>query len=109
MKRTLRNKVLYATAVSALIGISVVYSVLSFVVMPRFDALDMSAIEQNVVRIRKALDNERADLSRLLRDWAEWDATYRFVTGSEPGYRAENLDPKTFADLRLDVFDIYDT
>ena len=108
MGRTLRNKILSAAVVRALIAISFVYSVLSFVVMPRFDALDTAAVGQNVVRIHNALDGDAADLTRILLDWAEWDTTYRFAVGDEPGYLQDNLDPKTFTDLHLDVFDLYD-
>ena len=106
--RTLRNKILSTAVVRALIAISLVYSVLSLIVMPRFDALDSAAVGQNVVRIRKALDGDAVDLVRTLQDWAEWDTTYRFVVGGEPGYLRDNLDPKTFTDLHLDVFDLYD-
>ena len=83
------------------------YSIVSAVIAPAFDDLELKAAETNIVRADRAIDAELEALRRLGVDWAPWDDTFLFVRGEYPAYEASNLPLTTLNDLELDLMVFY--
>jgi sensor domain CHASE-containing protein len=82
--------------------------VLNTVVSPAFTDLELLAAETNLVRARRSIEAELANLSALNYDWSSWDAGYAYAKGENPDFEASNLDTATMLNLRLDLMLYYD-
>jgi signal transduction histidine kinase len=91
------------TVISVIAGTLALYIGSNIIVLGSFAELEEKTVQQNVGRTLSALDNEYTDLSSKTGDYAEWDETYNFVRDANAAYPQENLDPPTFANLRVDV------
>lgn len=85
------------------------YSIVSAVIGPAFDDLELTAAETNMVRADRAIDAELEALRRLALDWAPWDDTFLFVQGEYPAFEVSNLPLSSMNDLELDLMLFYDT
>jgi signal transduction histidine kinase len=99
----MRTKMLAITVISVIAGTLALYIGSNIIVLGSFAELEEKTVQQNVGRTLSALDNEYTDLSSKTGDYAEWDETYNFVRDANAAYPQENLDPPTFANLRVDV------
>lgn len=71
------------------------------VVRPGFLRLEQAEAERDLRRIREAVSREADDLDLMAGDWADWDDTYAFVKDGNDGYRASNLVPTVFSQIRI--------
>lgn len=85
------------------------YSIVSAVIAPAFDDLELTAAETNIVRVDRAIDAELEALRRLALDWAPWDDTFLFVQGEYPAFEVSNLPLSVMNDLELDLILFYNT
>jgi signal transduction histidine kinase len=99
----LRTKTLLVVGLTLAGLVVVLYAVLSRVVLGSFAGLEVQRAREHVERVREAYQDELAKLSYTLRDWAEWDDTYRFVETRDPEYVRSNLTDASLARLALDV------
>jgi len=79
-----------------------------FLVVPAFDRIEKELVVANAERIRNNFEREHRHLLNLTRDWAEWDATYTFVSDQNDDYASENLLPESFYSLDIDLLVISD-
>ena len=105
----MRTKMLAITVISVIAGTLALYIGSNIIVLGSFAELEEKTVQQNVGRTLSALDNEYTDLSSKTGDYAEWDETYNFVRDANAAYPQENLDPPTFANLRVDVVVLINT
>ncbi|GAK58452.1 integral membrane sensor signal transduction histidine kinase [Candidatus Vecturithrix granuli] len=98
---TLRKKTIFIIGV---IGISllVILSGISYViVLDSFTKIEENSVKKQLQLTRRLIDNDLANMSKTLGDWAQWTATYDFMAGTYSDYIAENLMDSTFVTLKL--------
>ncbi len=93
--------VLAALALSGYIG-------LSATLLPAFDDLENRSSRADLARARHNLEGQMETLSRFSFDWSTWEATYRYMEGTNPGYVAVNVEPLTLAGLDINWLAIFD-
>lgn len=83
------------------------YAILTTVIAPTFDELDLSTAETNLIRAERAIQSDIENLVAVTADWAPWDDIHDYVRGVNPGFRKSNLDRPTLTNLNLDVLAVY--
>lgn len=83
------------------------YAILSGVITPAFQDLELSAARTDLVRAERAIDADLENLSAITADWAPWDDIYEYVSGQFPGFEKSNLVRPTLANLNLDMMAVY--
>jgi len=83
------------------------YAILSGVITPAFENLELSAAKTDLVRAEHAINNDLENLSAITADWAPWDDIYQYVSGEFPGFEKSNLVRPTLANLNLDMMAVY--
>lgn len=94
------------TVMTALVLLS--YLILYKTVMPAFTDLELAAADTNLVRAKRAIESDLANLSAIVGDWAPWDDSYAYALGQNPDFEQSNLDLPTLMNLDLDLLLIYD-
>ena len=84
------------------------YLVLNTTVAPAFNNLEFAAAEKNIVRAKRAIQNDLDNLAAIVGDWAPWDDAYAYARGEYPGFEKSNLNRPTLTNLDLDLLVIYD-
>ena len=85
-----------------------IFIVLSEVVAPAFDELELKEAETNLKRAEKAIANDLENLSAITGDWGLWDDAYDYVTGEYPAFEDSNLARPTLTNLDLALLAYYD-
>jgi len=83
------------------------YAILSGVITPTFENLELSAARTDLVRAERAIVADLENLSAVTADWAPWDDIYDYVSGHYPGFEKSNLVRPTLANLGLDMMAVY--
>ncbi|MDH3611752.1 MAG: ATP-binding protein [Gammaproteobacteria bacterium] len=83
------------------------YAILTGVIAPAFDDLDLSAARTNLVRAERAIKTDIENLEAITADWGPWDDIHDYARGINPGFRKGNLDRPTLTNLGLDVMAVY--
>ena len=83
------------------------YLILSEVVAPAFENLELEAARSDLVRAQQAIQTDISNLEAITADWASWDDIYAYVSGRNPGFRKSNLDRPTLTNLNLDMMAVY--
>ncbi len=83
------------------------YAILTGVISPAFDELDVSTARTNLIRAERAIQTDIENLEAVTADWAPWDDIHDYVRGVNPGFRKGNLDRPTLTNLGLDVMAVY--
>lgn len=84
------------------------YVILTLVVEPAFDRLEIAGARTNLVRAERAIQNELDNLAAIVNDWALWDDAYAYARGDYPEFQRSNLDRPTLENLDLHLLLIYD-
>ena len=100
---TIQHKVSAALLIILITLAGISYVALSTNVAPAFAELESRAVDADVNRAAKALEQAADRLSLATSDWAPWDETHRFVQGHNPEYINANLDLQTFENLNVDL------
>jgi signal transduction histidine kinase len=69
--------------------------------------IEQNSIENNISKVRNIISSNLDNLTKIGRDWSEWDDTYKFVEDRNSNYIKSNLLYKTFADLYLNIIIFY--
>ncbi len=79
-------------AAAVFLGIlSLLWLVDRAVVVPAFDRLARIQAEEDVARVRLAVERELEGVKRLSADWANWDSLYEFVLTRDDSFLRANL------------------
>jgi PAS domain S-box-containing protein len=103
MRHSIRKKSLLIFSVLCSALIVVVALCARYIVLNGFLAVERTMIDKNLQRLQASLDAEYDNLRGMLADWAPWDLTYNFMTGTYPEYVTDNIDEATMAKLRVEV------
>ena len=96
----------------SLLLVFVAFSILSYVVLttvitPTFDELDLSTAKTNLVRADRAIQTDIENLVAVTADWAPWDDIHDYARGVNPGFVDSNLNRPTLNNLGLDFMAVY--
>ena len=103
----LQRKVSVALLITMAAFAAISYVILSMVIAPAFDELELSAARTDLVRAERAIQTDIENLEYISLDWAPWDDIYEYVLGNNPGFRKSNLDRPTLTNLDLDMVAVY--
>ncbi len=106
---TLRKRLLLLLCVAFTVLFLIITTVAYAILFRGLQSLEENAAVQDLRRLGNALDAEILRLSATARDYAAWDATYRYLATPDPAYVEENLVPSTFRDNRLSFFGLFNT
>jgi len=70
--------------------------------------IEESDVRDDLARVHKTIDGDFSYLGVSLVDWSNWDDTYLYVQGENPGYEETNLQDSTLVNLGLDALIIAD-
>jgi PAS domain S-box-containing protein len=104
----LQEKTSLILIVLLIISISVISIFVSLLSLSSYLTLEESYISRDASLAAHRIEDEALTLSALVSDWGPWDDTYHFFEGTRPGYVQSNLQPETFANLRMNVILIVD-
>lgn len=76
-------------------------------IRPRFESLERAASSKDLDRVLAAIGKEAEHLDVAGRDWSQWDDTWYFAAGENPGFVTDNLDPETFRILDVALIAVY--
>ncbi|MEQ9325948.1 MAG: EAL domain-containing protein [Rhodospirillales bacterium] len=77
--------------------------VLTKVVLPGFEEIEMREARAAVSRINNAIQGQLEELERLALDWSYWDDTWEFAQDRNQEYVTSNLVIETFVDIDISV------
>jgi sensor domain CHASE-containing protein len=103
----LQRKVALSLLLTICTFAAVSYLILSGIIAPAFENLELEAARSDLVRARQAIQADINNLEAITADWAPWDDIYGYVSGRNPGFRKSNLDRPTLANLNLDMMAVY--
>jgi sensor domain CHASE-containing protein len=83
------------------------YTILTTVIAPTFDEIDLSTARTNLIRAERAIQSDIENLAAMTSDWALWDDIHDYVRGVNPGFKKSNLDRPTLTNLGLDLMAVY--
>jgi len=98
----LRRRVFLLLAGCALVALVLLFGVADRLVRRGFEQVERQNALTDLERVRSALRRSEEELRSVVRDWAPWDETYRFLRGENPGYVRDNLSPQAYRNLDLD-------
>jgi signal transduction histidine kinase len=91
--------------ISAFAAIS--YMILSVVISPAFDELELEAASTDLVRAQRALNADIENLVETSADWALWDDIYNYAIDRNRAFHKTNLVPSTLLNLDLDMMALF--
>ncbi|MDH3669569.1 MAG: ATP-binding protein [Gammaproteobacteria bacterium] len=106
---SLRNKVIFIIVALFLTYGALDIGVQRFVIMPSFTELERDEATKNMERAVQAMEREIEHLGFSVSDWAFWDDTYEFVSGTNPEYVEDNLVFTSFTALKVHLMHFYNT
>ncbi len=78
------------------------------VLLSGFKETEIAYASESSDRIHNAIFNEAKNLGVQVRDWAQWDDTYRFITDKNKAYIKANLQDSSLLTLRSDIWALFD-
>ncbi len=74
----------------------------AWVMQSRFEDVERWAVQRQLERAQRVLDEQSASLESIAADYARWDDTYAFIESGDAAYVASNFVPSTGENLQLD-------
>ena len=105
MKLSSKTMLVLAGVITASVGLN--FAVLQTQVFPSFVALEKSAAEQNLNRVKDAMQNELYHLDLFVWDWASWDDSYEFAEDRSEEYIDSNLTDSAFTSNGINLISYY--
>jgi sensor domain CHASE-containing protein len=106
---SLRVKTFAILVVVVLSYTALSYLVQRLVILPSFNALEQEATRKDVLRYVEALRREVQEIDGVVRDWANWDDTYRFIRDRNRVYIKANLTLPSYKNTRMNLIYLLDT
>jgi sensor domain CHASE-containing protein len=107
-KRSLQRKISLRLSLAMAVFTVGVFLILSAVITPAFEELELQAAHRDLVRAEQAIQTDIENIVAVSLDWAPWDDIYEYVAGRNPGFERSNLDRSTLTNLGLDLIAIYE-
>ena len=101
MRNMIRTKILAVVFLSIILLTGILYFVSTNMLLESYRTIETSAMERNLVRVKESIQNHGKSLNVKLRDWAQWDDTYRFIEDHNEEYMISNLADETLVNLEI--------
>ncbi len=106
---SLRVKTFVILIVVVLSYTALSYLVQRLVILPNFIALEQEAARKDVLRCVEALRREVQEIEGVVRDWANWDDTYKFIQDRNRDYIKASLTLSSYKNVRMNLIYLLDT
>ncbi|MCG8571108.1 MAG: diguanylate cyclase [Spirochaetes bacterium] len=93
---TLGNKILFITSLCMILFFFLENIIQFFIFYPEYLRIENQLINNNIIRVQKAFDNEIDHLLIFCKDYAFWDDTYQYVQNQNHSYIQSNYTSDTF-------------
>jgi hypothetical protein len=85
-------------------GLAVLFIVFFYlIVIASIKDIERSQVEKIMARAKEALRNELVTLEKTALSWSEWDDTYYFAGGSNPGFVDKYINKESLSSLDAEV------
>jgi PAS domain S-box-containing protein len=99
MKLQEKTSVILITLLIVILALIVIF--VADISLSSYSALEQRYVTRDVDMALSRLDAEYNALSTVTTDWGQWDDTYEFVNGRNPGYVSTNIVPGIFHNLQV--------
>lgn len=100
---SLRSRAIIAlTSIFAAMGLGCLL-IVGLIITDRLDAFERELAAANARRARNSLQQDMVRIDKLVKDWAWWDDTYRFMGEVSGEYVDSNVTPDVFRNQGLSV------
>ncbi len=96
-----KTTVFVVMTLGVLIGLIAVISFTSS--LWRVEAIEDDHALEQLDRVNRQLDNSLADLGGTNSDWAWWDSSFNYLSGTDPDYVENNLYAEAFTPIGVDL------
>jgi two-component sensor histidine kinase/sensor domain CHASE-containing protein len=105
----MRRRILLVIGGALLAMIAIITAVTRLLLTDSFERLERSYLERDMGQITNAIEEGFSSLESTGRDWASWNATWRFMQNLNPDYIENNINPRDFENLKLSIMTFVDT
>jgi sensor domain CHASE-containing protein/nitrogen-specific signal transduction histidine kinase len=81
---------------------------MQLVMLPGLEGMEADYAKTNLERGLNAIDNDAENLQILVKDWASWDDSYRFIQDKNERYLESNFVDDTFINSRINFVIYFD-
>lgn len=106
MKLKKKFFITFAAAILAYIGAG--YFLKYYYMIPSYEEMDRAIASDGIKRCELGLNFISAEMERIVRNFAIWDDTYKYVGGTNESFVKTNLNSVTFENNDIDFMMIYD-
>ncbi len=99
----LRFKLLVSLSVAALLLFSLIYILAQNKILEGFSQLERDKIQIQITSAESLLKEQSDQLSTVVRDYAHWNDTYKFIQQPYQDYIESNLNDTTFSNLKINA------
>ncbi len=105
---SIRQKTFLIITATVLLLLAALFVSSRRIIQERFVALEQQQASREGNRVQAILKSQFESLSLIAADWAEWNATYAFVSGENPEWPQMEVDPDGMTNLGIDLLVITD-
>ena len=103
------NKTMITLGVAFLIMLLMITATVNHLLLDGYEQIEEQEMEDNVIRIERAIQSDISYLDTTVYDWAAWDDTYRFIETNNSEYIESNLADETFSLLDINFMLFFDS
>jgi len=108
LERFLQKKLILLILAALMVVNAIVLGGSRLILLDSYLQLESRAVEENLLRVANAVNDDAESLGILCADWAIWDDTYAFVQDRNQHFITSNLGDLTLIDLNLNALLIFD-
>lgn len=105
----LRNKVLILISLVWAGFLIVTYAASHYFLLHNFLSLENERATRDLNRVNQALEQSSTSLYTYARDWSHWTDAYKFMSGKNPPFVADNFKMPTFINSNINVITYWNT
>ena len=99
----LRTQVIVTIVISFSVLATLVVSINGVLATQRFRQLEDTEVADQVGRLRSILTKENDDLAAKLSDWSVWDDAWKFLSGTNPTFAADQITASAMSGNALEM------
>lgn len=99
----LKYKTIIIALCSAAVILGITYGIFYWVFYGYVEAAQKNQIDKDFNMVETIIENEKDNLSSILKDWTYWDDTYNFINDRNPNYVTANLNEASLENLSLNM------
>ncbi len=99
----IKRKLVLITGISIVIFASILYVIISNILLSSFDHLERIDAQEDARRAQRAFVTRQSDVAFVLSDYAEWTETYNYLSGTNPAYEEAELIDDVLVGIGMDA------